>query len=265
MLLSLPSTTLAQENQELGRMWTFENPPLAYLEEEYGFKPDQEWLDALRLGSLRLGDEAGSASFVSPEGLILTSSRSVRDAVARTLDAGGATRQDDPPSIIKTGFVAASTEREIRLRAGKWLTAAQLVKISDVTAEVNRGVATTDSEIQSKDKREANKNTILETARKTDPTLEPLIVSLYRGAVYQLYQYKVYDDVRLVVLPHLQTTHFGGEASNFTYPRHSLDFAFLRAYENGKPADTTKHSFEWRSGGAKEGELVFVSGNPAAT
>ena len=41
LLLSLTATTLAQENQELGRMWTFENPPLAY------FKPDQEWLNSL--------------------------------------------------------------------------------------------------------------------------------------------------------------------------------------------------------------------------
>ena len=59
LLLSLTSTTLAQENQELGRMWTFENPPLAYLEKEYGFKPDQEWLNSLRLGSLRVGGEGG--------------------------------------------------------------------------------------------------------------------------------------------------------------------------------------------------------------
>ncbi len=69
LLLSLTSTTLAQENQELGRMWTFEKPPLPYLEKEYGFKPDQEWLDSLRLGSLRLGGEDvlsgfGSASFM---------------------------------------------------------------------------------------------------------------------------------------------------------------------------------------------------------
>ncbi len=55
LLLSLTSTTLAQENQELGRMWTFENQPLAYLEKEYEFKPDQKWLNSLRLGSLRLG------------------------------------------------------------------------------------------------------------------------------------------------------------------------------------------------------------------
>ena len=58
LLLSLTSTTLAQENQELGRMWTFENPPLAYLEKEYGFKPDQEWLDSLRLGSARCASAA---------------------------------------------------------------------------------------------------------------------------------------------------------------------------------------------------------------
>ena len=55
LLMSLTATTIAQENQELGRMWTFESPPLAYLEDEYGFMPDQAWLDALRLGSLRLG------------------------------------------------------------------------------------------------------------------------------------------------------------------------------------------------------------------
>ena len=264
LILSLTSTTLAQENGELGRMWTFENPPLAYLEQEYGFKPDQEWLDALRFGSLRLGGEDiqsgfGSASFVSPNGLIMTSTRCVRDAVAWT-------RPKDL-TIINTGFVAAGPEDEVRLRSrlDGWLSAAQLIKITDVTDEVNKGFAPTDNETQIKEKREANKKTILEVARKVDPKLVPHIVSLYQGAVVQLYQYKVYDDIRLVVLPHIQTAHFGGDADNFTYPRHNLDFAFLRAYEDGKPADTTKHYFKWKPGGAKEDELVFVSGNPDTT
>lgn len=272
LLLSLTSTTLAQENQELGRMWTFENPPLAYLEKEYGFKPNQEWLNSLRLGSLRLGGEDvlsgfGSASFVSPKGLIMTSNRCVRDAVASTLDAVGSTRAGDPPSMIKTGFVAAALEQEIRLRSRRdeWLTAAQLIKISNVTDKVNKGVAPTDNENQLKEKREANKKTILDAARKADPELVPQIVSLYQGGIFQLYQYRVYNDLRLVCIPHLQTAHFGGDPDNFTYPRHSIDFAFLRAYEDGKPADTTKHYFKWKSGGAKKDELVFVSGNPGTT
>ncbi len=264
LLLSLTSTTLAQENQELGRMWTFENPPLAYLEEEYEFKPDQEWLNSLRLGSLRLGGEDvlpgfGSASFVSPEGLIMTSTRSVLDAVAMT-------RPKDI-NLIKTGFVAETAEQEIRLRSGlsKWLSAAQLVKISNVTDELNKGVAKADNETQINEKREATKKAILDAASKTDPELVSQIVSLYQGVVFQLYQYRVYKDVRLVVLPHIQTAHFGGDPDSFTYPRHGLDFAFLRAYKDGKPADTTKHYFKWKSGGANEGELVFVSGNPGTT
>ena len=110
-LLASPVGALAQENQELGRMWTFENPPLAYLEREYGFKPDQKWLDSLRFGSLRLSGEDilsgfGSASFVSPNGLIMTSTRCARDAVT-------ATRKRDL-NIINTGFVAATLEDEFR-------------------------------------------------------------------------------------------------------------------------------------------------------
>ncbi|MBT8208505.1 MAG: S46 family peptidase, partial [Acidimicrobiia bacterium] len=272
LLPSLASTVLAQENQslggELGRMWTFENPPLAYLEEEYGFKPDQEWLDSLRLGALRLGNENilsgfGSASFVSPNGLIMTSTRCVRDAVTET-------RPKDL-EIINAGFVAAAQEQEFRLRwqewevnsyHDEWLTAAQLIRITTVTDRVNSGVLLTDNEIQIGKKREANKQTILDAATQVDPELVPQIVSLYQGAVVQLYQYKVYDDIRLVVLPPIQSAHFGGAADNFTYPRYSVDFAFLRAYENGEPADTSKHYFKWSSGGAKKDELVFVAGNP---
>ena len=245
-------------------MWTFENPPLDYLEDNYGFKPDQEWLDSLRLGSLRLGGEdiepsLGSASFVSPNGLIITSTRCVRDSVT-------ATRPKDL-LIINSGFVAAARQDELRLKARNngWLTAAQLIKISNVTDEVNKDISSTDNEIQIKKKRDSNKLAILDAASKADPKLVPQLVSLYQGAVIQLYQYRVYKDIRLVVLPHVQTAHFGGDPDNFTYPRYSLDFAFLRAYEDGKPVDTSKNFFQWKPGGAKKDELVLVSGNPGTT
>ena len=272
LLLSLASSTIAQGKPELGRMWTFENPPLAYFERAHGFRPDQKWLDSLRLGSLRLGGEDidsgfGSASFVSPRGLIMTSSRCVRDAVAATRSAGRRARGRDQPGMIKTGFVAAAWGKEIRLRTRRagWLSAAQLVEISDVTDEVNKGVAASDDATRIKQKRQANKKAILDAARRANPNLVPQIVSLYQGAVVRLYKYKMYDDVRLVCLPHLQTAHFGGAPDNFAYPRHRLDFAFLRAYEDGKPVDTTKHYLKWKPGGAQKNELVFASGNPGTT
>lgn len=42
VFLGFASPAVSQENLEMGKMWTFENPPLAYLEQEYGFKPDQK-------------------------------------------------------------------------------------------------------------------------------------------------------------------------------------------------------------------------------
>jgi hypothetical protein len=277
LLLGLTSASLAQEEQQLGRMWTFESPPLAYLEAEYGFTPDQAWLDALRLGSLRLGGEDVlthfySASFVSPKGLIMTSTRGVRDAIAEsavvdTIGKSAADRARSPLRNIKSGFAAAGPDQEVRLRSrrNEWLAAAQLIKITNVTDEVNKGVAPTGNAIHRKEMRDANKKAVLDVARKVDSKLVPQIVSLYQGAVYQLYQYKVYSDVRLVVLPHMQTALFGGGPDNFSYPRYSIDFAFLRAYENGKPAETSEHYFKWKSGGAKQDEPVFVSGNPGMT
>src|SRR5215813_956118 len=52
-------------------MWTFDNPPLKQLKDKYDFAPTQEWLDHIRLSSVRFND-GGSGSFVSPNGLVIT-------------------------------------------------------------------------------------------------------------------------------------------------------------------------------------------------
>ncbi len=57
---------------------------------------------------------------------------------------------------------------------------------------------------------------------------------------------------------------FGGDLDNFTFPRHDLDFTFLRAYENDKPA-ATPHHFKWSATGPKEDEFVIASGFPGST
>jgi hypothetical protein len=259
LLLLLAAALPAQANLELGKMWTFERPPLAYLEQEYGFKPDAAWLDALRLASLRFG-EVCSASFVSPRGLIMTNHHCVRDNVAGASPPG----QD----WVADGFYAKAETDEKKLDG---LTVQQLVSIRDVTEAMNAGVAAGDDEKTAVRKREQNQAEILKAAAgKDDEDSEDLgtqrqVVSLFQGAIFQLYTYRVYRDVRLVCAPHLQIAYFGGDPDNFTYPRYCADFAFCRAYVKGKPADTAKHYFKWSQGGAKEGELVFVTGNPGST
>ena len=90
------------------------------------------------------------------------------------------------------------------------------------------------------------------------------VVTLYSGAIYNLYKYKTYNDIRLVMAPEFDIAFFGGDPDNFEYPRYDLDISFLRAYENGKPAKTDDY-LKWSTTGVKEGDLVFVSGHPGRT
>jgi hypothetical protein len=57
---------------------------------------------------------------------------------------------------------------------------------------------------------------------------------------------------------------FGGDPDNFNFPRFDFDIGLLRAYENGKPAASPEY-LRWSPNGSKDGELVFVSGNPGGT
>lgn len=240
----------------MGKMWTFENPPLAYLEQEYGFKPDQKWLDSLRLAALRLGEWENpwcSAAFVSPRGLIMTNHHCVRDKVAETQGEN---------DWIKHGFAAKALADEVKIPG---LTVQQLVTQSDVTADVNAGIEAGDDSETSARKRKANIEALQAKADEQHPGFRHQVVALYQGAVHQLYRYRVYEDIRLVLAVNLQTAHFGGDPDNFTYPRWSIDFSFLRAYEDDQPADTSANYFRWRSEGVKDGELVFVPGNPGNT
>lgn len=240
----------AQDELGLGKMWTFERPPLAYLKHEYGFEADESWWTRMRLASLRFG-RGCSASFVSPQGLILTNHHCVRDAVAKAQGAA---------DWVRDGFVARELGDEVRLEG---LTVQQLVRMTDMTARVTEGAEGL-SDDEAEKRRGQNRERILAEARAAEPKLEPQLVKLFQGGVWQLYQYRVFDDVRLVMAPHLQVSHFGGDADNFVYPRYAIDFSFCRAYVDGKPADTTEYHFGWGDG-PTDGELVFLTGNPGGT
>src|SRR5208337_334709 len=85
-------------------MWTFDNLPVKQLEAKYGFKATQEWLDHVRLSSVRLND-GGSGSFVSPDGLLLTNHH-----VARAQLQKNSTSEHD---YIRDGFYAATPDQEM--------------------------------------------------------------------------------------------------------------------------------------------------------
>ncbi|MFT7534510.1 MAG: hypothetical protein ACI85K_000457 [Hyphomicrobiaceae bacterium] len=249
--VSVATRVVAQDELGLGKMWTFERPPLQYLEREYGLKADEAWWNRMRLASLRFG-RGCSASFVSPNGLILTNHHCARGAIAAAQGSN---------DWVKDGYVADEMSDEVKLQG---LTVQQLVSMRDVTKVVNRGVTKDMSDADVEALREQNRDMVIAAARDRNPKLEPQVVKLFQGGIWQLYQYRVIDDIRLVMAPHLQAAHFGGDPDNFVYPRYAVDFAFCRAYVDGKPADTTDHYFKWGDG-PEVGELVILTGNPGGT
>ena len=90
------------------------------------------------------------------------------------------------------------------------------------------------------------------------------MVTLYGGGQYKLYTYRKYSDVRIVWAPEAAAATFGGDPDNYNFPRFALDGAFLRAYENGRPVATPQH-LSWTAREPKNGETIFVVGNPGST
>src|SRR5581483_2641795 len=138
-----------------------------------------------------------------------------------------------------------------------------LMSMEDVTARVNAAVKPGMSPAQAfAARREVMAAIEKESSEATG--LRSDVITLYQGGQYQLYRLKKYTDVRLVFAPEQQIAFFGGDPDNFEYPRFDLDICFFRVYENGKPAKIKDH-LTWSKAGAKDNELVFVSGHPGRT
>ena len=232
-------------------MWTFDNPPLKQLADKYNFHPTQEWLDHLRLSSVRLND-GGSGSFVSPDGLLLTNHHVARGQLQKN-----STAEHD---YLRDGFYAATQDQEMK---SPDLEINVLVGMQDVTARVQGAAKGIKDDAEALKARDAEIAAI-EKESKDKTGLRSDVVTLYNGGEYWLYQYKAYTDVRLVFAPEQQAAFFGGDPDNFTYPRYDLDMALYRVYENGKPLHTENY-LKWSAKGAAPGELVFVSGHPGST
>src|SRR5579864_9414218 len=85
-------------------MWTFDNFPSDLVKRKYGANIDQAWLDRTRTSVIRLSN--CTASFVSPEGLILTNHHCAEACLDEHSTAG--------QPLLRNGFLARTREKELR-------------------------------------------------------------------------------------------------------------------------------------------------------
>ncbi|MDX1647568.1 MAG: S46 family peptidase [Longimicrobiales bacterium] len=238
-----------------GKMWTFEFPPTEYLEETYGLTPDSAWFARARLGALRI--PSCSASFVSPNGLVMTNHHCAREFVTQV--------SRDGESLLDDGLVAVDLADE---RPVEDFEADQLIAIVDVTEEVNTELDALPADERA-DARESLleeiETRILEEYGGEDSGHVVEMISLYNGGRTSAYVFRRYENARLVMAPELQIGFFGGDPDNFTYPRYNLDFAFFRLYDDaGRPLRSDPY-FPFDDDGLEPGDPIFIVGNPGST
>lgn len=231
-------------------MWTYDNLPLKQLKEKYGFEPTQAWLDQVRTSSVRVST-GGSGSFVSNHGLIMTNHHVALELVNKL-----STTNSD---FVKSGFLAKTEADELKCPDADVRV---LIRIIDITEQLEKAAEGKTGAELAKARKE-----VTDAVRKEQEAngLQVEFTALYAGGRQVAHCYKVWNDVRLVFVPEMAIAYYGGDWDNFCYPRYCLDVAFLRAYEDGKPADTSANHLIWNRNGPAENELVFVSGHPGST
>lgn len=211
---------------------------------------------------LQLG--GGSASFVSPEGLVVTNHHVAFTALQRASDVKN--------NFLSEGFLAKDHSAEI---PAPGYQAKLMLEMKDVTADILAAAQGITDPVEKDKKINAQIAEITKTIREKDIDLEAEVASMYNGKQYIMYTYKVFKDIRIVYSPPLSIGNYGGEVDNWMWPRHTGDFSFMRVYvsADGKgiayDADNIPYKPQvWlkvAQGDLDEGDFSFIIGYPGFT
>jgi len=206
----------------------------------------------------------GTCEFVSYNGLILTNHHVAFGALQRA-----STKEKD---YIQNGFLAWTQEEEI---PAKGYIADVLLGYEEATDEILSKLKPDMTHRQRYEVIEKAQKKLIAETEKEGKDIRATVAGMYSGNEYYLFRFKRIKDIRLVYAPPRDLGNFGGDVDNWMWPRHTCDFAFLRAYVSKdnvgvdfspdnvpyKPKSILKISLE----GFEEGGFTFVMGYPRRT
>ncbi|MCG8454890.1 MAG: S46 family peptidase [Holophagales bacterium] len=204
-----------------------------------------------------------TASFVSPEGLVITN----HHCIYRSLQYNSTPEKN----LISDGFLAETRAEEIS--AGPGSRVFVTVAVDEVTDRVRQGLDGLEGRERFEAVEDRRKKIVAEC--EEDAGHRCRVASFHGGLQYFLTKQLEIRDVRLVYAPKGAVGFYGGEVDNWEWPRHTGDYAFLRAYvaPDGKPAENADENVPYRpahhltvsSGGVSDGDYVMVTGYPGRT
>lgn len=204
-----------------------------------------------------------SAGFVSADGLMITN----HHCAFGLLQQHSTTERD----LMTAGFLARSREEEL---AGQGTRATIPHSSRDVTAEIEAAVPKSSDDLARYRAIERKKKEMI-AACEAQPNRRCQLEAFDDGVQYVLFESLEFPDVRLVYAPPRAVGEYGGEVDNWSWPRHTGDFALLRVYAGpgGVPATSApanspyrpRHFFPIARAGVKPGDFVMVPGYPFQT
>lgn len=206
-----------------------------------------------------------TASFVSPEGLVVTNHHC----------AYGAIQLNSTPenNLIRNGFNAPTPADEVS--AGPNARVFVLDEITDVTREAQAAIAAAGDDALGRTKALEAFEKKLIAGCEADAGFRCRLYSFSGGNAYRLFKNLEIRDVRLAYAPPGSVGKFGGDIDNWMWPRHTGDFAFYRAYvgKDGKPAAYSPDNVPFKpkrwlkiaDRPLGEGDFVMVAGYPGST
>ena len=223
------------------------------------YNPDEP---ALYNAIVQLG--GGTASFVSPDGLIITNHHVAFGALQRAASA-----END---YITDGFLARDRADEIEAPGYE---ARSLMEMKDVTSEILKVGKGIDDPLERDKKINAKIAKMTDAIEKKADDIEARVAEMYNGKQYILFVYKVFKDIRIVYAPPSSIGKYGGDIDNWMWPRHTGDFSFLRVYctPEGDGAEFSKDNVPYKpkvwlkvaQEDLKDGDFTFIMGYPGST
>lgn len=205
-----------------------------------------------------------SASFVSPDGLVVTNHHCAYGAIQRN--------STPEQNYIVNGFLAKTRAEE--LPGGPNTLIYVTEKVENVTKRVLDGLTPTLSGSERHALVAARVKALIAEC-ETDKSTRCSVPAFHRGLEYYRIKQLMIRDVRLVHAPSDRIGNFGGDIDNYEWPRQTGDYSFLRAYvgKDGRPADPSPDNVPYRSKdflvvsaeGLKNGDPILLAGYPGRT
>lgn len=174
-------------------------------------------------------------------------------------------------NYLADGFWAMNREEEL---TNENLSVTFIKRIEDVTKEVLKGTENLSTEEARQKKIKQNIQKVTAKADK-ESWQDAWVRPFYEGNQYMLFVVEVFKDIRLVGAPPSSIGKYGSDTDNWTWPRHTGDFALFRIYadKNNRPATynkdniayTPKHFLPISLDGVEEDDFTMVFGFPGRT